>query len=329
MKDRRSPLTVAGAATAWEDDLRTVFPINPGLTRGTFVEIVLRGWTVRPQLPARRAAGLFLVIAALAATSPVFARVAPRSVVSLNLCTDQFLLALADPEQIASVSFLARDPSISFLAERAMRFPANAGRGEAIVFGGADLVLAGGFGARTKRDLLERHGLEVLAIEDWRSLEHGRAQIRSIAKRLGHPERGERMVAEIDAALARAKGIVPAGRSILHVHRRGWVPSSDSVVGEILRHMGFVLHQDRLGLGRGGIVRLESVVARPPDYALMDEAAGRSIDQGSALLVHPAFLDAVPPERRLTIAGRFVLCGGPATAAAIDALAAEVRARVR
>ena len=34
MKDRRSPLTVAGAATAWEEILRTVFPINPGLNPG-------------------------------------------------------------------------------------------------------------------------------------------------------------------------------------------------------------------------------------------------------------------------------------------------------
>jgi iron complex transport system substrate-binding protein len=93
--------------------------------------------------------------------------------------------------------------------------------------------------------------------------------------------------------------------------------------------MGFTLHQDALGLRDGGVARLESLVATPPDYALMDEVGGRSIDNGSALLVHPALLDAIPAQRRLTLPSRLAICGGPATPAAIDALAAEVRAKVR
>lgn len=281
------------------------------------------------QLVAMPAVALVLFLLALAAGPGATAHARPRAVVSLNLCTDQLLLALADPEQIASVSYLARDPSISWLAGRARRFPANAGRGEAIVFSGADLVLAGGFGSHAKRDLLERQGLEVMALDAWRSLEEGRGQIRVLAQRLGHPDRGEGMVEEIDSALARAKGIAPPGRSILVIYRRGWVPGSDSFLSEILRHMGFVLHQERLALEQGGVVRLESVVARPPDYALVDAAAARTIDQGSAFLVHPALLDAIPPHRRLTVSGKLLLCGGPATAAAIDALVAEVKARVR
>lgn len=260
---------------------------------------------------------------------PAPAEERPRSVVSLNLCTDQLLLALADPEQIASLSFLARDPSISYLPGQAARFPANDGRGESILFGGADLVLAAGFGSRTKQELLERHGLEVLALDPWQSLDDGRNQIRTLARRLGHAERGEGLIAAIDAALARAAGIVPAGRSILPLYRRAWVPGARSLVAEILRVMGFSLHQQVLGLGEGGVARLESIIARPPDYALMDEVAGHSVDNGSALLVHPALLGAIPPERRLTLPSRLEICGGPSTPAMIDALAAEVRAKVR
>jgi iron complex transport system substrate-binding protein len=279
------------------------------------------------QLVKLTAAAAVLVLSFLGGL-PLAAQDRPRRIVSLNLCTDQLLLALADPEQIASLSFLAQDPSLSSMADQAARFPMNSGRGEAILFGGADLVLAAGFGAHTKRHLLERHGLEVLVLDPWRSLAEGRAQVRTLAQRIGHPERGERLVAEIDAALARAKGVAPAGRSILPIYRRAWVPGEDSLVNEILRHIGFTLHQDALGLGRGGVVRLESVVATPPDYALMDEVAGRNVDNGSALLVHPALLGAIPPERRLAVAGKLVICGGPATPAAIDALAAEVRRKV-
>lgn len=253
----------------------------------------------------------------------------PRRVVSLNLCTDQLLLSLADREQIASLTYLARDPSVSFLADRAAGLPLNEGQGEVILFGGADLVLTGTYGPQNRVSLLRGQGIEVLTLGPWTSLEDGRRQIRTVARRLGHPERGEALIAAIDAALARTKDTVPFKRSILTYYRRGWVPASDSLIGELLAHMGFTLHQRALGLDQGGMARLESIVTSPPDYMLVDEDAAHAVDNGTALFVHPALVAAVPAERRLVIPGRLMICGGPSTPAAIDALADEVRAKVR
>jgi len=123
--------------------------------------------------------------------------------------------------------------------------------------------------------------------------------------------------------------MVPPTRRLLTYYRRGWVPESHSLIGEILRHMGFSPHQDALGLAAGGIARLEGVVAVPPDYLLMDDEAGRAIDNGSALLIHPALARVIPSHRRLVLPSTLSICGGPSTAAAIDALGAEVRAKVR
>ncbi|HEX2554577.1 MAG TPA: ABC transporter substrate-binding protein [Microvirga sp.] len=253
----------------------------------------------------------------------------PGRVVSLNLCADQLLIALADREQVLSLSPLARDPSVAFHLERAASYPVNPGKGEAILFTGADLVFMGRWGAQATRTFLAGQGYRVVPLDVWTSLEAGRAQVRDVARLLGHPERGERLVAEIDAALARARAIVPPGRSVLPVQRRGWVQGPDSVLSEILRHMGFALHQERLGLAAGGAVRLEQLVTAPPDFAVLDEGAGEAADNGSAFLVHPALARAIPPERRLQVPGRLLICGGPSTPAAIDALAAEVRAKVR
>jgi iron complex transport system substrate-binding protein len=93
--------------------------------------------------------------------------------------------------------------------------------------------------------------------------------------------------------------------------------------------MGFVLHQKALGLPYGGMARLEAVVTSPPDFMLVDEETGRSVDNGTALFVHPALMTAVPPERRLAVPGRLTICGGPSTPALIEALSAEVNAKVR
>ncbi len=332
MKDRRSPPTVAGAATAWERlvrGLRTAFPFHPGSTRGTNVGTRHKGTKPMPQPPSRRLPGRACALLLGLIAGPALAGERPGRVVSLNLCADQLALALADRDQIRTLSPLARDRSISILADRAGDIPANAGRGEAILFAGADLVLVGPYDAGVRRDLLERQGARTLELDVWRSLAEGRDQIRVVAAALGQPDRGEGLIARIDAALERARGLVPPGTSILTYYRRGWVPAVDSVVGEVLRHMGFTLHQDRLGVRRGGVVRLERIVAEPPDYVLIDEVAGRDLDHGSALLVHPALAAVLPPARRLSILGALAICGGPGTPAMIDALAAEVRAKVR
>jgi iron complex transport system substrate-binding protein len=253
----------------------------------------------------------------------------PERVASLNLCTDQLLLALADRSQIASLSPLAKDSSISFLAADVGTIPVNRGSGEALLFAETDLVLAASYDSRARRSLLQRHGVEVMVLDPWQSLEEGRAQIRRLAGRLGHPERGESLIARIEAAMAEAKDIVPDGLSVLIYHRRGWVPSVQSLTSELLAHMGFELHQERLGAAGGGVVRLETIVAAPPDFALMDDLAGDSVDQGSALLAHPALAEAVPAERRLVLPSNLTICGGPPTPAAIRSLAEEVRRALR
>jgi iron complex transport system substrate-binding protein len=250
-------------------------------------------------------------------------------VVSLNLCTDQLLRALADREQIASLSYLARDASISFLANQAAELPVNEGRAEAILFSGADLVLAGTYGQQSQTSLLKKQGLEVLILREWASLEDGQEQIRTLARRLGHPERGEALIADIQAALEKTRNIVPGKRSILVYERGGWVTGARSPLNEMLVHMGFTLHQESLGLPHGGMARLEAIVTSPPDFMLVDEDSYRSVDNGTALFVHPAMVTAVPLERRLVIPGRLTICGGPSTPALIEALAREVKAKTR
>jgi len=252
----------------------------------------------------------------------------PQRVASLNLCTDEMLLAFADRDQIASLSFLVRDPSISFMTGQAQGFPVNDGRAETILFSGPDLVLSGTYGQQYQADLLQAQGLKVLTLGPWTSLGEGQEQIRTMAQALGHPERGEALIARIDAALARTKDIVQGRPSILVYDRGSWVSSTDSPMNELLVHMGFKPHQEALGLPHGGMARLETIVTTPPDFLLLDDDAGRAVDNGTALFVHPALLKAVPRERRLIVPRRLTICGGPSTPEAIGALAAEIRAKV-
>ena len=271
---------------------------------------------------------LLAAFAALPCVTPLRADEPPQRIVSLNKCADQLLLTLVDRTRIASVSPIAAD-EFSFLAERLRELPANSGRGESILLSNADLVLAGTFESHVRRQFLARQGFEVATLDVWTRIEDGKQQIRALSRRLGAEAAGERLIGEIEAALARSRGIAPAPRSVLVLQRRGYTPGDTTILDEVLRHMGLRPYSEQLGVPHGGTVSLERLVARPPDYLLMSENDRNAVDQGSALLWHPALLAAVPAERRLYVPARLTICAGPSTPVAIDVLAAEVRAKVR
>lgn len=272
---------------------------------------------------------LFTIALLAGSVTVTAAQERPKRVASLNLCTDGMLLALADRNQIASLSPLASDPSLSIMVEQAQGLPLNAGKAETILFTRPDLVLTGTYGNRNQAALLEAQGFNVLRLGSWTNIAEGREQIRTIAGALGHPERGTALIARIDAALQRTSGIVKGKPSILVYERGGWVSGKDSLLSELLVHMGFRLHHEALGLSRGGVARLEAIVNSPPDYLLVSEDAGLAVDNGTALFSHPALVEAVPRARRLVVPSKLTICGGPSTPLAIEALAAEIKTKVR
>ncbi len=270
-----------------------------------------------------------LVAAALAVLPAVLqpataAAEPPRRIVSINLCADQLLLALADPASIAGLSAMARDPEYSHAAETARAFPQVRGGAEDILTRGADLVLVGPYDDRYTRAALAARGIPVEVIGLWTSMDEGRVQIRRLADLLGRKERGEALLAEIDAALARLPRVGP-GVSALELERRGWVPGAGTLVHDVLRRMGFADGAEALGMGGGGFASMERLIAAAPSMVVLDRDLPAAEDQGTAWLRHPALAGALPPARRLIVPSRLSICGGPSTPELIDGLGAQVR----
>ena len=104
-------------------------------------------------------AALLLVLQG-AIPPPVAASGKPSRVVSINLCTDQILLQLVDRDRIASVTYLATDPAISYYADRAIGIKKNHGLAEEILPLKPDLILAGTFTSRPTTLLLKKLGYQ-------------------------------------------------------------------------------------------------------------------------------------------------------------------------
>ncbi len=154
---------------------------------------------------------LVITFAAMMSAVPIGAAAAPVRVVSMNLCADELVLRLADRDQVLAVTYLARDSRGSTVATEAVGLPVTRGLTEEVVALKPDLVIAGAFTTRTTVGMLKRVGAPVLELGVPADLDGVRAQIRQVAAALGHPERGEAMVAALDARLA---AIVPAKRPL-------------------------------------------------------------------------------------------------------------------
>jgi iron complex transport system substrate-binding protein len=267
------------------------------------------------------AAAFALLGSAMAASAANLPRIA-----SMNVCTDQLLLTLADPAQILGLSRYSRDTWQSFAADDARRYNILSGGAEDILVLRPDIVVASLFDKRSTRELLKEKGLHLTEFAVPRNLDEVKAQIRQMGQITAHPDRAAAEIARLDAAIARARqAVADKHYSVLPLSRRGWVSGSDSLVSSLLAETGLFNAAGDLGVAFGGFASLEAIVNRKPDFILVSEAGDRAEDDGRAFLLHPALERFYPPQKRIVIPERLTVCGGVMLAEALDVLVKELK----
>jgi iron complex transport system substrate-binding protein len=246
----------------------------------------------------------------------------PRRIVSLNLCADQLLVALADREQIAGLTRYASDPDMSDVAKTARSLPVFGGSAEEVLAADPDLVI--GMPARRNPAiavLKNQHytSLDLKSAHDYAGI---LASIRAVAGAVGHPERGEAMIVRMNSQLA---GLRSAGRGRVaaYYQRRGYLTGTGTLVDDLMTRVGLVNLAGKLGKPSLSQMSLEEMAMAHPDYIVIDSATQRVSDQGTEMIHHPVLRD-IP---RVAIPQAWTVCGGPAYIKAAKALAAQVSAR--
>jgi iron complex transport system substrate-binding protein len=276
-----------------------------------------------------------LALSLLLTLAPAVARAAgtaqgPTRVVSMNLCADELVLRLADRGQVAAVTTLAGDPRGSTVAAEAAGLPVTRGLTEEIVALRPDLVIAGAFTTRTTVGMLTRVGVPVLELGVPADLDGVRAQIRQVAAALGRSERGEAMVAALDARLA---AVTPATRPLraLVMRPNAFTVAPGGLGDALVRAAGLVNVAAEIGRDRFGQVPLEAAALAEVDLIVVDESEPRAPSLADTLLQHPVFRAMGRAGRTVAIPNRFWTCPGPQVAEVVARLAtaANERAPVR
>lgn len=278
-----------------------------------------------------RFAGSVTALALLLAADGALADVAapkspPQRIVSLNLCVDQILVDLVPRGRIAALTHLATDPDVSAVVEQARGIPSTRGEAEVVLGLDPDLVIAGPYGVTATVSMLERLGRRVVKVQLANDLDGVRESVREVAAAVGETVRGETVIADFDARLTRAAvGHGTAAPSALVYQVNSLASGPGSLDDAVLRAAGYRNHSAVLGLGRGGGLPLEALVANPPDLLVLSGPVEQHRTVVAENLRHPALAAVRRARPSVVLPWRTFLCGTPHVADAVEQLSAARR----
>lgn len=229
----------------------------------------------------------------------------PQRVVSQAVGTDELLLALADPGQIAALSHISHDGRFSPVAAEARRFPAiKDSDAESVLRHHPDLVLAAGFTRPETLALLKRAGVRLVVMDRYETMEDVYASLRLLGKELGQEARAEAVIAQtqsrVAALAARLKGVRPV--RVVSAGVYPFTSGAGTTFQDLCDHAGALNVATEAGL--------KGHAPTPPEKLLVwnIEALVGSGDEGSK-----AILGGIPHYRALPAfkAGHVVTIPGP------------------
>lgn len=227
---------------------------------------------------------------------------AALKVASLNLCTDELLLALADDDQIASVTHLSKQSAETPYWQKALRHRTNDGSLLSIAAEKPDLVLTMGGGVRDRASIARRLRIRVVDVPYPKSLADIEASIARVATELRQPARGRHMIGR----LRQLERTAPArGIDTIWLGGGGRTVPATGLAAEWMRLAGL---QQRLL--RGDRVTLEQLLVSPPRVLLRSDYRQGEYSGEQRWMTHP-LAKRTRAGRTLSTDGRRWTCMGP------------------
>lgn len=226
---------------------------------------------------------------------------APDRVVSLNMCTDELLLLLAEPAQIASVTHLAQDEHEFPFWRTARRYPANNGSVVSVAGDRPDLILTMGGIAQDRTWLAERIGAELVVLPFPQSLADVEAAVRTVAAALGREQRGRQFIA-IMREMSAARPEAP--RETVFLTDSGFSVAENSLGAEWLQLAGL-----RVPEGQGARVTAETLLVDPPALVIRSDYRRGQTSRGQYWTGF-RFIERSPDTRIVLTDGRRWTCSG-------------------
>lgn len=245
----------------------------------------------------------------------------PMRIVSLDFCADQYVLKLADREQILAIS-----PDgvkhFSHMRETAIGVPVVRSIAEDVLVLKPDLVVRSYGGGPNASAFFERAGIPVLQV-GWASSIHGEEVgaipflIKQMADGLGQPERGKALVEDYVERLDRLK-TNSSGRSALYVTPSGVTSGEGSLIHDAMLAAGLENYMQKSGWHS---LPLEALAYSRPNLVATSYFGERSNHQSNwSAARHPMAQRELAATNQVALEGAWTSCGGWFILNAVEAL---------
>ncbi len=204
---------------------------------------------------------LIVFLFALAATAPALAK---PNAVSLDYCADQYLLKLADADQVLAVSRGA-DKDYSHLRALAGKHEKIRPTREEVLLRAPDIVLRQwGGGANAER--FAAFGAQVVSLGYPEDFSGVKDNIRLVASALDQVARGEALVADMEARLGALAAAPQSQKRALYVTPGGVTAGAHTMIDAIMRAAGLINIMAEEGKSYWPPLPAEQLLLEPPAF---------------------------------------------------------------
>jgi len=226
-----------------------------------------------------------------AAANPPAEKAREIRVVSQAVGSDELLLAIAKPEQVAALSHISRQAQFSAVAAEATKYPQiTLGDAETILRFHPTLVLMANYSRAELVEQVRRSGVRVLIFDRYETIDDAFANLRLLARELDPdaPVRAEHVIADCRERLrllaAKLQGVKPV--RVIAPSTYGVIPGIETTVQDLCDHAGATNLAATLGHLKGH--------AAPPNEQMLAWPIDKVILGGESLET------AIAPYRKLS-----------------------------
>ncbi|MDR1702515.1 MAG: ABC transporter substrate-binding protein, partial [Sporomusaceae bacterium] len=197
----------------------------------------------------------------------------PKRIVSLGLSVDDILIDIVPAERIAALTYLADDPGISNVAAKAKqvekRVQANV---ESVLVLKPDLVIVPSWQSKDLVQALRNVGLTVYVCKTAQNMPEVKENIREIAAITDAREKGEQLIAQLDAelnAVLAKVNTIPENERLTVVQFSAMGAGNSFTLDEICRYAGVKNGAALAGVPYNQMLTKEQIIMINPDFCLL------------------------------------------------------------